>query len=119
MSNVCENPGCSSGAPAKTGSHCSDGPANCLADLACKCPIEGATQMWAQSFGEAMRQAQVDILKAKIVKAWGPMMDQAADGMLETMGALWQTKIAEIRTAEAKQSFQQRLRDLWLQDKKK
>lgn len=75
--------------------------------------------MWAKSFGDAMCQAQTEILKAKILKAWGPMLDQAADGMMDTMGALWAEKVAEVRTAEAKSAFQQRLRDLWLQDKKK
>ena len=75
--------------------------------------------MWAKSFGEAMCQAQTELLKAKILKAYGPMMDQAADAMMETMGALWAEKIAEVRLAEAKSSFQSRLRDLWLQDKKK
>lgn len=75
--------------------------------------------MWAEAFGEAMCQAQTEILKAKILKAYGPMMDQAADAMMETMGALWQAKIAEIRTCEAKMAFKDRLRDLWLQDKKK
>lgn len=70
--------------------------------------------MWAESFGEAMCQAQTEILKA-----WGPMMDQAADAMMDTMSALWAEKIAQVRTAEAKAAFQQRLRDLWLQDKKK
>ena len=98
---------------------CSNGPADCLAEAGCKCPIEGATEMWGRSFGEAMCQAQTEILKAKILKAWGPMLDQAADGMMETMGVLWAEKIAEVRTAEAKSAFQQRLRDLWLQDKKK
>lgn len=98
---------------------CSSGPAQCLAEAGCNCPIEGATRMWGKSFGEAMCQAQTEILKAKILKAWGPMLDQAADAMMETMGALWAEKIAEVRTAEAKSAFQQRLRDLWLQDKKK
>lgn len=97
----------------------SSGPAQCLAEAGSNCPIEGATQMWAKAFGEAMYQAQTEILKAKILKAWGPMFDQAADAMMETMGALWAEKIAEVRTAEAKSAFQQRLRDLWLQDKKK
>lgn len=95
------------------------GPAQCLTDAGSNCPIEGATAMWAKSFGEAMCQAQTELLKAKILKAYGPMMDQAADAMMETMGALWAEKIAEVRLAEAKSSFQSRLRDLWLQDKKK
>ena len=95
------------------------GPAKCLSEAGNNCPIEGATEMWAKSFGEAMCQAQTEILEAKILKAWGPMMEQASDAMMETMGVLWAEKIAQVRTAEAKSAFQQRLRDLWLQDKKK
>lgn len=97
----------------------SGGPAQCLAEAENNCPIEGATQMWAKSFGEAMCQAQTEVLKAKVLKAWGPIMEQAADAMMETMGVLWSEKIAQVRTAEAKSAFQARLRDLWLQDKKK
>jgi hypothetical protein len=90
-----------------------------LAEVGCRCPIEGAIEFWGKSFDDAMSQAQTEILKAKILKTWGPTLDQAGDAMIETMGAVWQGKIADIRSAEAKSSFGQRLRDLWLQDKKK
>jgi hypothetical protein len=95
------------------------GPAKCLVEAGSNCPIEGATEMWAKSFEKAMCEAQTEILKSKILKAWGEMMEQAADAMIETMGAVWAEKIAEVRAAEAKSAFQSRLRDLWLQDKKK
>src|SRR5688500_17446257 len=94
------------------------GPAQWLDEANCNCPIEGATEMWANSFGKAMCEAQTEILKAKILKAWGPMMEQAADAMMETMGAVWAEKIAHLRLAEAKSAFQDRLRDLWLEEKR-
>jgi hypothetical protein len=83
-----------------------------------KCPIECATEMWQASFMQAMRETQTEIIKAKIKKAWGPMMEQAADGVIESMGACWESMIAEIKAAEAKQEFKEKLRDLWLADKK-
>jgi hypothetical protein len=112
MKNQCSTECC----PIESASsqQCSSGPAQCLDEAGGNCPIEGATRMWSKSFGEAMCQAQTEILKAKILKAWGPMLDQAGDAMIETMGALWAEKVAQVRTAEAKSAFQERLRDLWL-----
>jgi hypothetical protein len=118
MKSPCESDSCCDTAAASCDTGACEGPAKCLAELGCECPIEGMTNMWAESFGTAMKQAQTEILKAKILKAWGPMLDQAANKMMETMGALWAVKIAEVRAAEAKQAFQKGLRDLWLEEKK-
>ena len=84
-----------------------------------ECPIDCATDMWKGSFMKAMQAAQVEVLKAKILKSHGPMLDQAADAFLEAAMACWQTQIAKVRAAEAKQGFQEKLRDLWLQGGKK
>ena len=84
-----------------------------------ECPIECATEKWKDSFCQAMQAAQVEILKAKILKAHGPMLEQAADAFLEAAMACWQTQIATVRAAEAKQGFKEKLHDLWLQEKKK
>ena len=75
--------------------------------------------MWKKAFFEAMHEVHVDLLKAKIQKAWGPMMDQAADALLESMGAFWQSKLAEIRAHEAGEGFKHKLHDLWMEEKKK
>lgn len=83
------------------------------------CPIECAADMWKGSFMQAMREAQVEILKAKILKSHGPMMDQAADAFLETAMACWQTQIAQVKKHQAGEAFKSKLLDLWLQDKKK
>lgn len=66
-----------------------------------------------------MREAQVEILKAKILKSHGPMLEQAADAMLEAAMACWQSKIADVRAAEAAAGFKEKLHDLWMADKKK
>lgn len=70
--------------------------------------------MWACSFFQAMKEVQVDLLKAKIQKAWGPMMDKAADAAVESMGACWQGIMAQ---AKAKEDFRTKLRNLWQQGK--
>lgn len=84
-----------------------------------ECPIEYAADMWKVSFAQAMREAQVEILKAKILKSHGPMMEQAADAFLEAAMACWQTQIAQVRKHEASEAFKGKLRDLWLQENKK
>jgi hypothetical protein len=82
-----------------------------------ECPIECAAEMWKGSFLQAMREAQVEILKAKILKSHGPMMEQAADALLECMMACWQSQIAKVRAAEAACGFKEKLQDLWTQEK--
>jgi len=57
-----------------------------------------------------MKAAQVDLLKAKIQKAWGAKMDKAADAVIEAMGVQWQSMLAQ---AGAKAQLQQRLQGLW------
>jgi hypothetical protein len=83
------------------------------------CPIDCAADMWKGSFFQAMREAQVDLLKAKIQKAWGPMMDKAADALLASVGARFEAMVAEVRAAEACHEFKGKLKDLWLEQKKK
>jgi len=77
-----------------------------------KCPVETMAGMWKGSFFQAMREAQVEILKTKIQKAWGPTMEQAADALLEAMGTVWQAKIAGVKAAEAECGFKEKLAEL-------
>ena len=82
-----------------------------------ECPIECAADMWKGSFMQAMREAQVQILKEKILKSHGPMLEQAADALLESMMACWQSQIAKVRAAEAAGEFKEKLQNLWTQGK--
>lgn len=82
----------------------------------CADPYECGAKMWGGSFMQAMKETQVDILKVKIQKAWGPMMDKAADGVLEAMGTYWQSMLAQAR---AKEGVKDMLRELWQDGKKK
>ena len=74
------------------------------------CPIEQAANIWKSAFFQAMKEVHVDILKAKIQKAWGTKMDKAADAVLEAMGVQWQSMLAQ---AKAKAQFRERLAGLW------
>lgn len=66
--------------------------------------------MWSCAFFQAMKAAQVDLLKAKIQKAWGAKMDKAADAVVEAMGVQWQSMLAQ---AGAQAGLRERLRGLW------
>ena len=59
------------------------------------CPVEMAVQKWSESFCKAMTEVQVEILKAKIKKAWGTEMEKVGDAVFESMGAQWQAMLAK------------------------
>jgi hypothetical protein len=71
--------------------------------------------MWTGAFFQAMKQVQVELLKARIQKAWGPKMEQAADAVIEAMGVQWQSMIAQ---TQAKADLGARLASLWQQGRK-
>ena len=77
-------------------------------------PVACSMYMWGGSFFQAMKAAQVDILKAKIQKAWGPKMDKAADAVLEAMGVKWQSMMAG---AQAKAGLRSKLQSLYSEGK--
>ena len=66
-----------------------------------------------KTFRDAREEA-----KAKILKAWGPVIDKEADALIEAMGAKWEAMIAQVKAAEACNDFKGKIRDLWLQEKK-
>jgi hypothetical protein len=51
--------------------------------------------MWKKAFFQAMHEVHVELLKGKIQKNWGPMMEKGADITLEAMGAKWQGMMNE------------------------
>ena len=77
-------------------------------------PIQCASAMWSSAFCTAMHEVQVELLKAKIHKAWGPKMDKAADAVVESMGTQWQSMLAQ---SKAKCDFKSKLRALWSEQK--
>ena len=80
----------------------------------CPDPITCGMKMWHGAFFQALQAVQVDILKPKIQKAWGPMMEKAADAALEAMGAMWSSGLG---MTKAKADFRKKLEQLWLEKK--
>ena len=71
-------------------------------------PIVCKMHMWACSFHQAMKAAQVEVLKAKIQKAWGSKLEKEANAVLELMEAKWTSMQAvEQAKAELKAKFEQ------------
>ena len=78
-------------------------------------PMNCALGMWSGSFFRAMKEVQVDLLKAKIQKAWGSKMDKVADAVLEAMGTHWQSMLAQ---AQAKEQLRARVAQIWEEGRK-
>ena len=68
---------------------------SCKSKCDCGCPIEKATEMWSCAFCEAKRQVAVEILKAKIQKAWGSKLGKTADAVLAAKEAEWKAMLAK------------------------
>ncbi len=116
MSSQCEGGSCETSSAVKSEECCGTSQERCPCGTACGGdPINCATGMWAGAFFQAMKAVQVDLLKAKIQKAWGAKMDKAADAVLEAMGVKWQSMLSE---AKAKADLRQKLQQLWQEGQK-
>jgi hypothetical protein len=73
------------------------------------CFTEHAVKKLAKAFPHAMHGAMVDILKEKIKKSWGPMMDKEADAFLKVMDAQWD---AAIKSSMASYELRQDLKKI-------
>ena len=115
MGGECQGESCGTGSRASScGSECDE---ECCSACGGDCggdPMECAAQMWHASFFQAMKQLQVETLKAKMQKAWGAKMDKAADAVLEAMGVKWQSMLAECK---AKEDLREKLSRLWQEGK--
>jgi hypothetical protein len=70
------------------------------------CPVEKSAEMWQKAFFCAMKEASTDILKEKIRKAWGPVLEKEADAVVEAMGVHWRSILAQ---AQAQKSLKESL----------
>lgn len=77
-------------------------------------PVACASAIWRGSFFQAMKELQVETLKAKMQKTMGPKMDKAADATIESMMGMWQSMLMK---AKAQQSLGERLCALWKEEK--
>jgi hypothetical protein len=81
----------------------------------CSCPVDEAIAMWACAGHRAWKEVHVDLLKAKIMKAWGPQMEKTADAVIETMGVQWQAMMAQ---GKAKADLKQKIASIFAENKK-
>jgi hypothetical protein len=110
MENKCSGPaGCGHA------EHGSCGHDACQARKAAGCPVEQAVEMWTCAGHQAWKEVHVDLLKAKILKAWGPQMEKTADAVIEAMGAQWQAMMAE---GQAKAELKQKIVAIFGEHKK-
>jgi len=64
--------------------------------------------MWKCSFHEAKKAVEVEILKDKIKKLWGPKLEKEATAVLEAMEAKWNSlHAAEHAKAQLIERFEQ------------
>lgn len=74
------------------------------------CPVEAAAEKWKAAFCAAMHEVQVDMLKEKIRKEWGPMMDKVADATVKAMGAHWESMLTQ---AQAKKGLREEIQEIF------
>lgn len=87
---------------------CPCGTSGCSGD-----PMDCVAGMWTGSYFEALKQLQVEALKARLQKAFGAKLEKAADGVAVAMAANWQAMVAQ---SKAKADLRQRLAGV-MQDK--
>ena len=88
---------------------CADSRECCPTETA-GCPVEAFAELSQCASKQALKEVYVDILKAKIQKAWGARLDKAADIILEAKGAAWEAALAR---AKAKSEVTEKLSDLF------
>lgn len=91
----CESGTCETGGG---GSKAQAGQASCCESEECCCPIEKSVQMWNSAFCKALGAVQVDLLKERIKKNWGPVMEKEADAVVQAMGAWWHSKLTAAKS---------------------
>lgn len=78
-------------------------------------PMDKVIGSWKSAFFEAKHQVQVELLKAKIQKAWGPKLDKAADAVLETVEAIFQSALTQ---GQAKAKLKEQLQAIFVEGRK-
>lgn len=106
MKNECSTTGC-----CETETQAKD---CCPTQSDCGCPVEKAAGLWQAAFFEAMKQAHVEVLKAKILKAWGPKLDKSADVVLEAMEAQWKAALVK---GKAQADLKEKLKNVMTEGK--
>lgn len=61
------------------------------------CPVEKTIEIWKGSFFQAMKETQIDILKEKIRKNWGNLLEKEAEAVVATMGTHWKALLSQAK----------------------
>ena len=79
------------------------------------CLVEHAVEMWTCAGHRAWKEVHVEILKAKIMKTWGPQMEKTADAVIEAMGIEWEAMLSQ---GNAKADLKQTIASIFVDNKK-
>lgn len=107
---------CSNSEECRTSSdHTYCGHSECETKHGTCCPVDRAVDMWSCAGHQAWKEVHVDLLKAKILKAWGPQMEKTADAVIEAMGVEWQAMMAQVK---AKAGLKEKIASIFCDNKK-
>jgi hypothetical protein len=109
------NDQCSCGAKCGCGVERACGHPACESRRAESCLTERAVETWTCAGHQAWKEVHVDILKTKILKAWGPQMERTADAVIEAMGVQWKAALAQV---QAKADLKQKIGEIFGESRK-
>ncbi len=115
----CESSGCCSenqacceeGSSSSCGSGSQCGPHECED----KDPLDKLVWKWMSVFMEAKHEVQLEIMKTRIQKAWGPRFEKAADAILEGAESMWRSSLTK---SEAHQKIKEKLKSILFEGQK-
>lgn len=107
MSNNCNDNA------SKCATECDDNNDCCDDILNAPCPVEMDVKMQTKAFFAAMQCAQTEIIKKKIIAAWGDKMEKKADAVVEAMGKIWMSKIGH---ASAQCELKEAIKGIYQED---
>lgn len=81
----------------------------------CDDPTSKIIGSWMQAFFQAKHQVQVDILKSRIQKVWGAKLEKAADAVMETVEAVFQSMLTK---GQAKEKLKSQLQAIFWEGRK-
>lgn len=79
------------------------------------CPVDRAVDMWSCAGHQAWKEVHVDLLKTKILKAWGPQMEKTADAVIDAMRTEWEAMMAQ---GKAKADLKDKIASIFSSNKK-
>lgn len=78
--------------------------------------VDMAAMNWRKAYFAAHMELMTEKLKKKMDAAWGPMVDKAADAVVESMGKQW---MAMVQESGAEQELREKLARLFSEGQKR